>query len=268
MSQKVRGRIHLIYGLCLTVLIVAVGVCFALSCLSIYKSGGSPFTRESISAHFDRMAIPVYLCIAGVIGGMVLALALPLENGKIKPQRDGAVALEKLSAKLDLSVCDGSVQAGIRKERRFRRAVTIAAVGISVAALLPAVVWCVNPAHFSIENLNQDMVTAASILLPCAAVALGAWVTAVLLQGASVSRETSLVKAALVANKGQGIVSTPGIPGTCMEKRISTPRFVWIVRGVILVVGMVFVVLGVLNGGMADVLGKAIRICTECIGLG
>ncbi|MBE6586468.1 MAG: thioredoxin [Ruminococcaceae bacterium] len=42
----------------------------------------------------------------------------------------------------------------------------------------------------------------------------------------------------------------------------------WAVRGVILVVGLAFVVLGVLNGGMADVLGKAIRICTECIGLG
>jgi hypothetical protein len=28
------------------------------------------------------------------------------------------------------------------------------------------------------------------------------------------------------------------------------------------------VILGVFNGGMADVLGKAIKICTECIGLG
>ena len=28
------------------------------------------------------------------------------------------------------------------------------------------------------------------------------------------------------------------------------------------------ILLGILNGGMADVLGKAIRICTECIGLG
>ena len=36
----------------------------------------------------------------------------------------------------------------------------------------------------------------------------------------------------------------------------------------ILVVGIVCIVLGVRNGGMADVLGKAIRICTECIGLG
>ena len=35
---------------------------------------------------------------------------------------------------------------------------------------------------------------------------------------------------------------------------------------VILVVALI--VLGVMNGGMFDVLVKAINICTECIGLG
>ena len=28
------------------------------------------------------------------------------------------------------------------------------------------------------------------------------------------------------------------------------------------------VVLGIFNGGMGDVLAKAVKICTECIGLG
>jgi hypothetical protein len=31
---------------------------------------------------------------------------------------------------------------------------------------------------------------------------------------------------------------------------------------------LLFIVLGIVNGGMADVLNKAIKICTECIGLG
>ncbi|MBO5945717.1 MAG: thioredoxin [Clostridia bacterium] len=29
-----------------------------------------------------------------------------------------------------------------------------------------------------------------------------------------------------------------------------------------------YIVLGVLNGGMADVLAKAAKICRECVGLG
>ena len=37
---------------------------------------------------------------------------------------------------------------------------------------------------------------------------------------------------------------------------------------IIIALSAIFILLGVLNGGMADVLGKAIKICTECIGLG
>ncbi len=41
-----------------------------------------------------------------------------------------------------------------------------------------------------------------------------------------------------------------------------------LMRAVLYLAAVVFTVLGVLNGGMHDVLVKAIRICTECIGLG
>ena len=41
-----------------------------------------------------------------------------------------------------------------------------------------------------------------------------------------------------------------------------------LIRRVLLVAAVIFVVLGVQNGSMKDVLVKAIRICTECVGLG
>ena len=40
------------------------------------------------------------------------------------------------------------------------------------------------------------------------------------------------------------------------------------VRPVVLLAAVCLLVLGCCNGGMRDVLEKAIRICTECIGLG
>lgn len=267
MSSKTKGRIHLVYGICLSVLLVAVGVCFALSCISIYGSGPSPFTRESIAAHFDRIAIPVYICIAGVLGGIVLSLALPLEGGRVKSRRDAEVALDKLTARLDLSVCAPHTSVSIRRERVLRRVTAIVAGVLTVVALVPALVWCVNPTHFSIENLNGDIKAAAALILPCAAVALGVWVVAVLLRGASVARETAAVKAALASSREKAAAHDEKAKPD-KRKLTSDPRFVWGVRGVVLIVGVVFIVLGVLNGGMADVLGKAIRICTECIGLG
>ncbi|MBQ4112780.1 MAG: hypothetical protein IJD38_08295 [Clostridia bacterium] len=264
MSQKTKERIHLVYGIILSVLILTVGVCFALSCLSIYRSGSSPFTKESISVHFHRIAIPVYICIAGVIGGGILSLALPVTEGKVRSRRHPEDALEKLSARLDLSSCDEDTATAIRDERIRRRRVTAIFGFLAGITLIPALIWCVNPAHFSIENLNTDIKTAAALVLPCTAVALGLWVATVLLRGASISRETAAVKAALASGKGK----TPEKSVPEQRKLTADPRFLWGVRGLILAVGVLFIVLGILNGGMADVLGKAIRICTECIGLG
>lgn len=39
-------------------------------------------------------------------------------------------------------------------------------------------------------------------------------------------------------------------------------------RGAVIVLAVLLIVLGIANGGLWDVLVKAINICTECIGLG
>ena len=37
---------------------------------------------------------------------------------------------------------------------------------------------------------------------------------------------------------------------------------------VLFTIAILLIVLGILNGGLLDVLAKAVRICSECIGLG
>ncbi|MCR5806391.1 MAG: thioredoxin [Oscillospiraceae bacterium] len=41
-----------------------------------------------------------------------------------------------------------------------------------------------------------------------------------------------------------------------------------IIRLAVLALSVAFIVMGAFNGSMMDVLNKAIRICTECVGLG
>ncbi len=41
-----------------------------------------------------------------------------------------------------------------------------------------------------------------------------------------------------------------------------------VVRAVIFTAAVLLIIFGVLNGGARDVLAKAIKICSECIGLG
>ena len=285
MSQKTRGLIHLVYGIALGCLILAVGVCFALSCISIYQSGDPPFTAERIAAHYARFAPLVYVTLGGILVGILLAWLLPRRDlmvggpdddppdviveryrrGLYRPVKDPAAILKRLLSRVDEEALSPACRAALAKERRLRRTVTVCAAILMSASLLPALVWCVDASHFSIENLQNDVVAAASFILPCGVVSLAIGVAATYLNSASVLRETAAVKTAMAEAKGK-LPRPQGVE----EKRPFTqsPRFLWILRGSILAVGILFILLGIRNGGMADVLGKAIRICTECIGLG
>ena len=59
----------------------------------------------------------------------------------------------------------------------------------------------------------------------------------------------------------------PRAPGK-IAAVLQSPITLWGVRLAVLVVAIVFIILGVMNGGANDVLIKAINICTECIGMG
>ena len=98
--------------------------------------------------------------------------------------------------------------------------------------------------------------------IPFMAVSFLAWLLTSFLIAESLEWETALVKEVI----SQGAVVRYEEVKDLEEAR--SERSVWIVRGVILAVSVVLIVLGVMNGGMRDVLGKAIKICTECIGLG
>lgn len=58
----------------------------------------------------------------------------------------------------------------------------------------------------------------------------------------------------------------PEAQAGCSRSGKTTGRNV--IRVIIAAAAVALIVLGVMNGGMFDVLVKAINICTECIGLG
>ena len=87
-------------------------------------------------------------------------------------------------------------------------------------------------------------------LLPVLVLWLTAWLTAVF---AGRGRRESVPGCA--ANRVKSGETTP-------ERRVCWPWYG------LLVLAAVLIVLGVLNGGLRDVLVKAANICTECVGLG
>lgn len=255
MTQPQAKLLRRIYGAVLSTVIIMAGICLMAACYGIYRSGQDPFSRQSVAQAFSGIAVPVYLCLVLVIGGFILALLLPEETKKAAPRRQTGLILQRLQAKTDLNGCDPELQKAVlaqRQRRKRSRILTAAALAVGSAVFLS---YALNISHFTMEDINGSMVKAVALLLPCMAVPFGFAVYAVYSGRKSMETEITLLRQA----------SSPA-PAAAAEK--AKVRHWPQLRYVILVLAVGLLILGYCTGGTADVLTKAINICTECVGLG
>ncbi len=260
MSDKLKKRIHLIYGTVLSSLLILTGMLLMASCVSVYKLGDRPFTSENISSAFSKIAIPVWVTVGAVITGAVLQLLLPAVDSKPKALRDKKVILSCLQEKLDVKSCRQETIHAINKEQKLRAVLRAVAVILCVISALPAVLYSFNFNNFN-ENLNASVIAACAWVLPCSFIIMGICVVLTYLENASFDRHIGHVRVALSESKGTSAVETS-------PHRRSRAKIVTGIRIALAVITLVFIIVGIFNGGMADVLTKAVNICTECIGLG
>lgn len=273
MREKRLRRLCSAYAWGLGLLVLALGVGFGWSCLALYRSGG--FTREGIGLYWDRLAPLVSLCLIGIAGGLVLSWAMAWRGEtvdgvggvKVRAVKSPLTVLKRRAERLHFEAIPADFRRKMMRERKLRRLLAWGAAVLCTASLVPGVIWCLGPSRFSVDHLNRDIVAASQVILTGAVMALAVATLAVLLCDASAVRELALIKAAVAEVKGAAF--SPAVQNAPRKPVwAEDPRVIWRVRGILAAVVVVLVVLGVLNGGMADVLGKAIRICTECIGLG
>ena len=273
LNDKNKARIRLGYGIALSVILAVVGILFICSCYSIYKSGSSPFTRESIGAAFSKIALPTYFAIATVIGGGIVAILIPDEKQKLVGIRSARVVLKKLADKVDTEQLDEELASKIVKERSLRSILDKINVAIIAIAAIAPLFYLMNPHNFPAVSgeynaeILHGMLVYLAFLLPVAVYE----VVYVILCDRSCNREIELCKVAIkavgTAPKSEGETECPlcRLVG-CLKK--NEKQIVLGVRIALVGCAIVFIIAGIANGGMIDVLNKAIKICTECIGLG
>ena len=258
MKKETIQCIRLIYGIVLGVFAVVAGICLIAACISIYRSGGEQiYTAEKVSLAFSEICVPVYLCLAAVILGIILDLILPNTDKKLKPEKNYAAILERLLRKRNPDGCDEATAQAIRKERSLRRRDAICSLALLGMFSIGFLIYGCNPVNFPDEGVNGAMVQAVLILAGCLIVPFGYSVFAAYRSRISLQREIELVKALPVveASTAPAVVSHTG-------------KSLMIIRCVILSVAIVSLVYGLCAGGTVDVLTKAVNICTECVGLG
>lgn len=129
MNNESMVRIHRIYNIVFSIVLVIAGICLIAGCLSIYFSGDQPFSRESVAATFSGIALPVYLAIAMTVINIVWGILSPIETKKKPIQKKGNRKVSSTEEEIDFDAPE-------KKQRPYRNAILIAAIILIVAGLL------------------------------------------------------------------------------------------------------------------------------------
>jgi hypothetical protein len=263
MTQETKKRIHAIYGIVLSVVAVLAGICFIAACLNIYRGGAASnatqiYTRQIVGESFAGITIPVYSCLVLVMGGMVLDLALPIEKKKLKPEKNLPLILQRLQEKTDLEACSSTVRSQLKKHSQLRKNGVISCGILLVGSFALFLIYACNPAHWD-TNSTPSMVAAMGKMFSCLAVPFLVTVVVSYLCRKSMEREIELMRQAAAEHPRKAKKEVP---------KAHSNRIAAIARIAILAAGILLVVLGACNEGTADILTKAVNICTECVGLG
>ena len=254
MTQDKIKRIHQWYSWILSAVLVVLGVLVILSCLDIYTSGPRPYSSDAIALRFHRIIVPVLIAFSGIVGGIALNIFIPLKSTRSKAVSAPREIMQRLRQKAGIPP--------VQKEVRLRLVLRIITGSIFVTLMIYPLAYFLNPVHFTVSDLNADVVRAVLIsLLPAVAGLALCWGCRILVN-ASYRREAAACKQALA--EGHRATNNPAINETpkCRCAILTG------VRTTVIAIAVIFIVIGIFNGGAEDVLKKAIAICTECIGLG
>ncbi len=263
MSDRTKKIIYLIYGILLSVLLIVSGILLMVSCYNIYQLGNRPFTPDSIAEAFGKIQIILYVTVGAVVVGGCLKIIMPLDESSFKAKVSPRTTLDRLTSKYDLSSCEKEDLAPVTKTKTLRVVLRVAACALCVLLSLPALIIVCLPTSFT-ADYNQSVINLCYLIIPCflaCALVASAYVYT---ENLLINKQIKTIKALIVDGKASKLEKSECSECKCRKEKYSIVS----TRVIVIAVALIFIVLGIFNGGMSDVLSKAINICTECIGLG
>ena len=267
MTPETKKRIHLIYGIVLVAVTIIAGLCLMYGCYRIYTDGlaadnGQIYSREIVAAAFAGIAVPVYLCLALVIGSFILHVALPLPEKKVAPEKNYPLILQRLREKKDFAEAQTDLRTAAEHQRKLRRLHCIISLALIAVCTAVFLIFACRGSYWPEVNDPDRNVTDAVIgimplLAACVLIPMAYTVFTACFCRISMQKEIALMKQATGAAEGT----------TAVSFRISS-RTLLIIRCALAVLAVAGIVIGASTGGVEAIIAKAVAICTECIGLG
>ena len=241
-------------------LCVLLAIMLAAAAVGIYRSGiaekqNDPlawvYTREKVGAAL-KPVLPVFLVSVAVTAAC--AVLHVHDEDADKPVQDIELNRDLMRAR----VAQPSEE--MKKEQAIQKKLLYGGWGCFALCMVPILLYMSDAAHFPNGDLEQVIGALALHVFPWIILGLAALMVSTILQGKSIRREYDSILARIREEKTAGIQAEP--------KSVLPARNVSAVRIVLLVLAVVFIIVGIRNGSMMAVVNKAIRICTECVGLG
>ena len=151
----------------------------------------------------------------------------------------------------------------MRAEERRRRMARGACAGICAGCAAMVARYLANPAHFASRELEPVIGRMLWHIAPWIFVGFACAILCECVRGRSFRREIEL---AARSPERASFKNAQTDSGASREKRARLAKTA--ARAAMFALAVALLALGAANGGMRDVLVKAINICTECIGLG
>ncbi len=254
MNSKKSVTIRRIFNIIFSISIFIAGICLIAGCLSIYDWGDGAYTRQIVIDTFSKICIPIYICLALMLISFVWDFISPA-NEKVKKFIPYEYMLNRLQTKKDIELCIENTKAAIITEQKKRKTHTIIRTIIICIAFSVFLAYAFNQNNYT-GDINSSVIKAMWVLIPCIIIPFVYSIIVSVQNEKSLKKEIELYKdVPITKNDGSKQISKK-------EKSVVAIRFA------ILCIGVGCLVYGYFAGGTADVLTKAINICTECIGLG
>lgn len=262
-SESANRIMRLIFGVCLSVCLVISAVLFILGAVSINRAGDSPYTYASIGAAFKRIVWPVCLTLAlALVGGIYFGYIDPRREA-VKPPMDAPARLKRAARLADLQAATPARRRLIARERNIRLALRLSNALYFLAGMGVALLCAVNPENYA-EGISSAELTASVLGVVLAAliyVTPSAIMALLLIPINALSCQHEMK---LLSDLPKRARAPHRIDDSHTPRRFILPC----VQLALILLSAVLIALGVANGGMEDVVQKAVKICTECIGLG
>lgn len=270
MGRLDREKIGFYYSIFLGVFTVVVGVLFLAEAADLYYSGVAAleatrgmYSRAEVGARLRDMLAPLILWILSIIVGAVIYILTPIKKKRTAPAPTAIYRRLRMRATEEK---DPAVYASVVKAERIRLIVRCVAAAFSLLAAVMCIVYLATASHFtSLAELNANVLHMVANVFPWVGAAFAVLMLEAVFEGLFARRMLPQLKRIV------GRTSTPSQWQTGTAKVsafFDDTRTLLVLRIAVFAVAVVFIGLGIHNGGAQSVLIKAINICSECIGLG